>query len=221
MNPEPTSFLYPFIDSEETDMAGLVADLARSAQAKLESSAAIRAATVAAGRSYIDAAGAALADRLSAGGRLLAFGNGGSATDADGAVELWCHPPWGLPLPALSLVDDGAVLTALANDIGFESVLARQVIAYAREGDAAMGFSTSGDSLNVLKALEEAHRRGVLTIGLSGYEGGAMASSDAVDHLFVVRSDSVHRIQEAQDAVVLELWRAVQARLAGAGDGPQ
>jgi D-sedoheptulose 7-phosphate isomerase len=110
----------------------------------------------------------------------------------------------------MSLVDDRAVLTALANDVGFDLVFARQIIAHARPGDIAMGFSTSGDSRNVLSALEEAARRRLLTVGLSGYEGGAMASSDLVDECLVVSSDSVHRIQEAQDALVLELWSVVQ-----------
>jgi phosphoheptose isomerase len=83
----------------------------------------------------------------------------------------------------------------------------------------AIGFSTSGDSVNALRALEEASRRGALTIGLCGYEGGAMAASDAIDHCLVVRSQSVHRIQEAQDALVLALWSAVQRRLAPAEAG--
>jgi D-sedoheptulose 7-phosphate isomerase len=110
----------------------------------------------------------------------------------------------------MSLVEDRAVLTALANDIGFEVVFSRQIIAHARAGDIAVGFSTSGDSRNVLMALSEASRRGLLTVGLCGYQGGAMAASDAAAYCLVVRSDSVHRIQEAQDALVLQLWSVVQ-----------
>jgi D-sedoheptulose 7-phosphate isomerase len=113
----------------------------------------------------------------------------------------------------MSLVDDRAVLTALANDIGFELVFSRQIIAHAAGGDIAVGFSTSGDSVNVLRGLEECSRRGLLTIGLSGYEGGAMAASPAVVHCLVVRSESVHRIQEAQNALLLQLWTLVQAGL--------
>ena len=102
-----------------------------------------------------------MAERFRGGGRLFAFGNGGSATDAEGAVELFAEPAVGRrPLPALSLVDDRAVLTALANDVGFELVFSRQLIAHARPGDIAVGFSTSGDSVNVLRAFEEAPRRG-------------------------------------------------------------
>ena len=109
-----------------------------------------------------------MAHRFQHGGRLFTFGNGGSATDAEGTAELFRAPTERPPLAALSLVDDRAVLTALANDVGFELVFSRQIIAHARPGDIAMGFSTSGDSVNVLRAFDEAARRGLLTIGLCG-----------------------------------------------------
>jgi D-sedoheptulose 7-phosphate isomerase len=207
---EPTGFLYPFIESEERDVSTLVADLADSARSKFALSRELRVATLARSAGDVRRAGEAMADRFRRGGRLFAFGNGGSATDAEGTVELFTRPPRGQPLPAVSLVDDRAVLTALANDVGFDLVFSRQVIAHGRAGDIAVGFSTSGDSMNVLRALEEASRRGLLTIGLSGYQGGAMADNGAVAHSLVVRSDSVHRIQEAQDAVMFELWTVVQ-----------
>jgi D-sedoheptulose 7-phosphate isomerase len=161
----------------------------------------------------IEAAAAGMAERFRHGGRLFAFGNGGSATDADGTVALFQDPPAGRPLPARSLVADPAVLTALANDVGYDLVFSRQIIAHARPGDIAIGFSTSGGSVNVIQAFEEASRRQLLTIGLCGYDGGAMAGSAALDYCLVVRSASVHRIQEAQDAVALALWRAVQRHL--------
>jgi D-sedoheptulose 7-phosphate isomerase len=213
MTTEPTGFLYPFIESEERDAALLVADLTTSARAKMAESQALRAATLETCAAVLDAAARTVAGRFRAGGRLFAFGNGGSATDADGSVALWRDPPGGRPLPAMSLVDDRAVITALANDVGFELVFSRQIIAHARPGDIAMGFSTSGDSVNVLRALEEASRRQLLTIGLAGYDGGAMANSQEVDFCLVVRSDSVHRIQESQDALVLQLWSMVQHQL--------
>jgi D-sedoheptulose 7-phosphate isomerase len=213
MSSEPTGFLYPFIESEERDAAVLVADLTESARRKMAESQALRATTLEACAPVLDAASRAMADRFRAGGRLFAFGNGGSATDADGTVALWRDPPSGRPLPAMSLVDDRAVLTALANDVGFELVFSRQIIAHARPGDIAVGFSTSGDSVNVMRAMEEASRRHLLTVGLSGYDGGAMANSQVVDFCLVVRSDSVHRIQESQDALVLQLWSMVQHQL--------
>jgi D-sedoheptulose 7-phosphate isomerase len=215
MSREATGFLYPFIESEETDAAGLVADLAESARGKIADSRQLRATTLERCGETLLQAGTAMAERFSHGARLFAFGNGGSATDAEGAVDLFCHPPFGRPLPALSLVDDRAVLTALANDVGFELVFSRQIIAHARSGDIAVGFSTSGDSPNLLQAFTEAARRGLLTVGLCGYDGSAMATSDAVHHCLVVSSESVHRIQEAQDALLLQLWSTVQQSMEG------
>lgn len=213
MTSEPTGFLYPFIEADERDASPLVADLALSARAQIADSRALRVTTLESCAGTIERAGRAMAKCFSNGGRMFAFGNGGSATDAESAVALFCRPPSGRALPALSLVEDRAVLTALANDIGFDVVFSRQVIAHARAGDIAVGFSTSGDSRNVLRALEEANRRGLLTVGLCGYQGGAMAASDAVAHCLVVHSDSIHRIQEAQDALVLQLWSTVQRAL--------
>jgi D-sedoheptulose 7-phosphate isomerase len=117
------------------------------------------------------------------------------------------------PLPALSLVSDIATITALANDIGFEVVFARQLAAFARPGDVAVGLSTSGNSENLVRGFDEAARRGLLTVGLAGYEGGRMAEIDTVDHLFVVPSSSVHRIQEAQTTVYHVLWELTQVQL--------
>jgi D-sedoheptulose 7-phosphate isomerase len=210
---EPTGFLYPFIDREERDAGPLLSALSSSARAKMLESRQLTASTLERLRADLDRAGRAMATRFARGGRLLAFGNGGSATDARGAVELFIRPPSGLALPALSLVEDRAVITALANDVGYELVFSRQIIAHGRAGDIAIGFSTSGGSTNVLRALEESADRGLMTLGLAGYEGGPMASSPAVQYSFVVRSDSVHRIQEAQSAVLFELWRGVQKSL--------
>jgi D-sedoheptulose 7-phosphate isomerase len=105
------------------------------------------------------------------------------------------------------------VLTALGNDVGFELVFSRQIIAHGREGDIAVAISTSGGSLNVLTAVTEAHQRSLLTIAVVVYGGGELACSEAVDHCLVVESDSVHRIQESQAALVCSLWEGVQHRL--------
>ncbi|HEX9992367.1 MAG TPA: SIS domain-containing protein, partial [Acidimicrobiales bacterium] len=165
----------------------------------------------------LDAAAAAMAGRFAAGGRLFAFGNGGSATDAASVVALFLRPPWGRPLPARSLAAETAVLTALGNDVGFDLVFSRQLIAHARAGDVAVGLSTSGNSENLLVAFAEARRRGLLTVGLAGYDGGRMAASPDVDHCLVVRADSVHRIQETQAALAAALWAGVQSAL---GEAP-
>jgi D-sedoheptulose 7-phosphate isomerase len=141
------------------------------------------------------------------------FGNGGSSTDAALLVTLFAAPPWGAALPARNLVADSAVLTALGNDVGFDLVFSRQLIAHAQPDDIAIGLSTSGNSRNVLNAFAESARRGLLTIGLAGYAGGDMAASGHVEHCFVIDADSVHRIQEAQAAVGFALWQEVQACL--------
>jgi D-sedoheptulose 7-phosphate isomerase len=211
---EGTDFLYPFIEGDETDSATLLADLARSAGGKWSQSSTLRTATLEHNESELRTVAAAMAERFAAGGRLFTFGNGGSATDADGVAQLYTRPPWGRPLPARSLVEDQAVLTALSNDIGFDVVFSRQLIAHGQPGDIAMGFSTSGNSDNLLVAFAEARKQGMLTVGLAGIDGGRMAVEPSVEHCIVARSQSVHRVQEAQASVTHVLWAYVQAALA-------
>ncbi len=216
MSPETTDFLYPFIEGDETDSDTLLTDLARSARGKWTQSAALRAETLGRIDDQLRTVAAAMAERFTAGGRLYAFGNGGSATDAEGVAQLYTRPPGGVPLAARSLADDQAVLTALANDIGFDVVFSRQLIAHGRPVDIAMGFSTSGNSDNLLVAFAEAAKQGMLTVGLAGYDGGRMTADANLEHCIVVRSDSVHRVQESQASVVHVLWAYVQeALLAG------
>jgi len=129
------------------------------------------------------------------------LGNGGSATDAMDVAADFRHPPaatgWA-PRPVLDLTEDTAILTALGNDIGFENVFARQVIAHGRSNDALLAISTSGGSGNVLAALAEARRRGMATIALVGYDGGEIAEGGLADHVVITRSQHIPRIQEAQ-----------------------
>ncbi|HSH61985.1 MAG TPA: SIS domain-containing protein [Acidimicrobiales bacterium] len=213
-----TDFLYPFIEADERDPVPLLADLSRSADAKWTQSTELRTRTLADLDQQLRAAATAMAERFAAGGQLFTFGNGGSATDADGVAQLFTRPPVSAfagarPLPARSLAADQAILTALSNDIGLDVVFSRQLIAYGRAGDIAFGTSTSGNSDNLLMAFTEARKRGMLTVGLAGYDGGRMAASDDLEHCLVVRSDSVHRIQEAQTSVAHALWAFVQAEL--------
>ena len=137
-----------------------------------------------------------MAERFVAGGRLLAFGNGGSSTDSQELASLFLSPGDEHPLPAFGLT----------NDVGFDAVFSRQIAAFGRAGDIAVGPSTSGNSGNLLRAFDEAARRGLLTVGIAGYDGGKMAELDSIDHLFVVNSASVHRIQEAQTTIYHVLW---------------
>lgn len=216
--PETTDFLYPFIEGDETDAESLLEDLSRSAQAKWRQSTKLRDATMALNEADLAATGAAIAERFNAGGRLFTFGNGGSATDAEAVAHLYTQPPSGRPLPARSLAEDQAVMTALGNDVGFELVFSRQLIAHGRVSDIAMGFSTSGNSDNLMRAFAEARKQGMLTVGIAGTDGGRMAAEGSpVERCFVVRSDSVHRIQESQAALNHALWAAVQGALAATG----
>jgi D-sedoheptulose 7-phosphate isomerase len=211
--PEETDFLYPFIERDERDAGALLLDLARSAAGKRDVGLALREATLSASAATLAATADAMATAFDAGGRLFSFGNGGSATDAASLAALFAHPPSGRALPARCLADDPAVLTALANDVGFDLAFSRQLIAHASAGDIAVGLSTSGSSRNVLTAFGEARRRGLITIGLAGYGGGEMVTSADVQHCLVVASDSVHRIQEVQASLAFALWAAAQERL--------
>src|SRR5205085_5519813 len=117
--------------------------------------------------------------------RVLALGNGGSATDAmDLVLDLRARGR-----RALDLTDDPAVLTAIANDIGVEAIFARQVIAHGRAGDALVTLSTSGSSANVLAALAEGRRRGLVSVAFVGYDGGRILAEALADHVIVVRSE--------------------------------
>lgn len=164
----------------------------------------------------VDAAGA-MAGAFAHGGKLLAFGNGGSATDAQDAAADCVAPPvphW-RPLPAIALTNDVAVVTALGNDVGFEHVFARQVIALGEPGDIALGISTSGNSPNVVAALAEAKRRRMVTVALAGYDGGAAGRAGTVDFCFVAQLEYVPRIQEGHATLWHTLLELVHEVLSG------
>jgi D-sedoheptulose 7-phosphate isomerase len=198
-------FLYPFLAEEEDDLGAVLADVRASATAKADEVTELRAATIAGGATAIAAAAEALRGCFARDGTVLVLGNGGSATDAmDLAADLRT-PPLSLGLPArraIDLTEDPAILTAIANDVGQESVFARQIIAYARPRDVVLALSTSGGSANVLSALAEARRRGLETIALVGYDGGRIAGEGLADHVVVSPSEHIPRIQEAQATVL-------------------
>jgi D-sedoheptulose 7-phosphate isomerase len=215
---DSTSFLYPFIEADERDASSLLADLAASARFKARESAALQQATLGACADQIEACAEAMAERFAAGGRMYAFGNGGSSTDCATFATLFARPtadrPRGYrPLPAMNLAADQAVVTALGNDVGFELVFSRQIIAHSSHKDIAVAFSTSGSSRDLMAALREASGRGLLTVGFAGYDGGEMARSDSVGYCCVVRSQSVHRIQESQALLGYQLWVYTQRAL--------
>jgi D-sedoheptulose 7-phosphate isomerase len=163
---------------------------------------------------------AEMAQRVAAGGQLVAFGNGGSATDATDFVLDCVMPEDGSqPIPAISLALEPAILTAVANDVGTDVMFLRQLIAQGRSGDVAIAFSTSGGSRNVMLALEEARKRGMLTVALLGYDGGEIVRRGLVDVAIVVHCDYIPRIQEAQGTVYHVIREGIAREIAAmAGD---
>jgi D-sedoheptulose 7-phosphate isomerase len=211
---EAMESLYPFLYSDTSDLPAVLEQVRASTVAKAGEILELRRVIAGRDGSRLAECAREAAARFAAGGRLYAFGNGGSATDAQQLATLFLNPgPGYRPLPAFGLANDTSVVTALCNDIGVEVVFARQLAAFAGRNDIAVGLSTSGNSGNLLRAFDEASRRGMLTIGLAGYEGGKMAELDTIDYLFVAPSASVHRIQEAQTTIYQVLWELTQAAL--------
>jgi len=211
---EAMESLYPFLYSDTSDLPAVLEQVRNSTVAKAGEILELRRVIAVADGARLAACAREAAARFAAGGRLFAFGNGGSATDAQQLATLFLNPGGSYrPLAAFGLANDTSVVTALCNDIGVEVVFARQLAAFGGRNDIAVGLSTSGNSGNLLRAFDEASRRGMLTIGLAGYEGGKMAELDTIDYLFVAPSASVHRIQEAQTTIYQVLWELTLAAL--------
>lgn len=209
-------FLYPFLGGGQEN-PDILQEVASSIRMKVAEDSRLRqrVAEEEFGAGAIRRAVNAIAERIRQGGKLILFGNGGSATDANDWALDCIAPPLGMsPIPAISLSTEPAVLTALANDVGVEVVFLRQIIAHAKPGDVAIAISTSGGSRNLLCALEEARRRGLTTVALLGYDGGEILRRGLADHSIVVRSDYIPRIQEVQASiyhVIRELLEAAHA----------
>jgi len=191
---DPSGFLYPFLDGHEDDLDTVLADVRASTLRKGAEVTALRRALDGAA---VAAAGTSIRARLRAGGRLIVFGDGGSSTDAQDLAADCLARGW----PAIALTNDVATITAIANDVGFELSFARQLIALARPGDFALAISTSGSSENVVRGLQEAHGRGLATAALTGYDGGRLAELGLLDHLIVVPSQDIPRLQEAHATI--------------------
>jgi D-sedoheptulose 7-phosphate isomerase len=197
------SFLYPFLSEQKAETAAdTLADVAASVRQKAAEDERLRKQFVKEQAGLLAQAVDAVRERLDAGGAIVAFGNGGSATDANDLVLDCVAPPDGLrPVPAISLSMEPANLSAIANDVGIDLMFQRQLIANGREHDVAVAISTSGKSKNLAVALGEARKRGMLTIGLAGYDGGDFVREKLVDYAFIVRSDYIPRIQEVQASI--------------------
>src|SRR6266516_1804947 len=203
------------VEGAKASLADVLAQVRHSTLVKCREVIELRRATLESSGTQIVAAGQAMAQAFAKGATLLAFGNGGSTTDAQDLVAELINPPfpgWS-SLSAIALTNDIAVITAVGNDVGFDNIFARQVIAFGQPGDIALGISTSGNSTNVLVALEQAKKQGLLTVGLAGYDGGKMIRSKAVDFCINSPSDHIPRIQEAQSTVYHALLEVIQGAI--------
>lgn len=195
-------FLYPFLGREKQSPAELVQQVAASILMKVEDDAALRAQVAREEAERISETTLAIRERLLRGGKLIIFGNGGSATDAnDWAIDCVAPPAGWRPVPAVSLSLEPATVSAIANDVGTEVIFLRQLIAQARPDDVAVAISTSGGSRNVIAALIEARKRRLLTVALLGYDGGEIRRQGLAEHYVVVGSDYIPRIQEVQASI--------------------
>jgi D-sedoheptulose 7-phosphate isomerase len=211
-------FLYPFLGQNKQETHGLLDQVADSIRVKVLEDAKLRTQVASEQAQRITTAATAIGERVCRGGKLILFGNGGSATDAnDWAIDCVAPPPGYRPIPAISLSFEPANITALANDVGTDVVFLRQLIAHARPADVAIGISTSGGSKNVIIALEEARKRGLLTVGLLGYDGGEIVRRGIVDHPLVVRSDYIPRIQEVQASTYHTIRELLETTCHGGG----
>jgi D-sedoheptulose 7-phosphate isomerase len=195
-------FLYPFLGQEKQGTLDAMVEVANSIQMKVADDAKLREQIASTQSDRIVAAATAMCRRVHDGGKLIIFGNGGSATDAnDWAIDCVAPPDGYRPVPAVSLSLEPANISAIANDVGTELIFLRQLIAQARPNDIAVGISTSGGSRNIVMALEEAKRRGMLTVALLGYDGGEILRRGLADFPIVIHSDYIPRIQEVQASV--------------------
>jgi D-sedoheptulose 7-phosphate isomerase len=205
-------FLYPFLGQKKQETSTIVEDVAVSIKMKVHDDTLLRTRLAREESEQIGAAALAIRGRLSRGGKLILFGNGGSATDAnDWAMDCVLPPAGYQTVPAISLSMEPANITALANDVGVEVIFLRQLIAHAKPQDVAIGISTSGGSRNIVMALEEARKRSLLTVALLGNDGGEVYRRNLADHPIIVRSDYIPRIQEVQASAYHVLRETLEA----------
>lgn len=195
-------FLYPFLGQRKQEASGILTEVADSICMKVNEDSKLRAQAAEEESEQIGNAVSAIYERLALGGKLILFGNGGSATDAnDWAIDCVLPPSGYRPIRAVSLSLEPANITAVANDIGTDVIFMRQLIAQAQPQDVAIGISTSGGSRNIIMALEEARKRNLLTVALLGYDGGEIKRRGVADFPIVVRCDYIPRIQEVQATI--------------------
>src|SRR5277367_5237359 len=211
-----SGFLYPFLGTEKQGTSDLVAEVAASILMKVRDDAKLRAQVARDEAEQIGNTALAIHERLLRGGKLILFGNGGSATDAnDFAIDCVLPPHGYQAVPAVSLSLEPANITAVANDIGTDAIFLRQLIAQARPEDVAIGISTSGGSRNIVMALEEARKRKLLTVALLGYDGGEIRRKCLADFPVVVNCDYIPRIQEVQASIYHVIRESLEGLIRG------
>jgi D-sedoheptulose 7-phosphate isomerase len=197
-----SAFLYPFLGQTRQPTDAITDEVAKSIRLKVGDDAKLREQAAGEDAGHIADASVAISERVKRGGKLIIFGNGGSATDAnDWAIDCVAPPPGYHPVPAVSLSLEPANISAIANDVGIELIFLRQFLAQAQPNDIAIGISTSGGSRNIIATLEEARKRGMLTVALLGRDGGEIQRQGLADFPLVVRCDYIPRIQEVQASI--------------------
>ena len=208
--------LYPFLHGEQRGEEITAEALRESVRRKAAHSLEVKQAFFEANADALIACARTLAESFANGGRLFTMGNGGSSCDAAHLAVEFQHPITAgrEALPAMNLTMDVAMCTAVANDVGVPAIFARQLEAHARPGDVLAGFSTSGNSANLMEAFRMARKLGVRSIGFAGGDGGEMLRSGLLDHCLVVNTDSIHRVQEVHVACYHILWDLTHTLLA-------
>jgi len=209
---------YPFLHDEQKDNGELMEDLGFSLLEKARESVETKTKFFADNKDAILSASLQLAKAFFRGKKLLVCGNGGSATDAQHIAVEFMHPitVGRKALPAICLTNDIAMVTAVANDVGFDDVFTRQIIALGTEGDVLLGISTSGNSKNLMHAFTTARRQKMITIGFAGSDGGEMAEmalGGLLNYCLTVPTASIHRIQETHVALYHIMWDMVHTFL--------
>jgi len=206
-----SAFLYPFLGTARQDTAGVIGEVSASIRSKAADDERLRVDMARDQAGHIAAVIDVVRRQLAAGATLVMFGNGGSATDAnDWAIDCVSPPSGAAAIRALSLSMEPASITAIANDVGSYAIFLRQLIAHGRQGDVAIAISTSGGSANIIAALAEARKRGLMTVALLGYDGGEIVRRSLADLPIVVPCEYIPRIQEVQASIyhiMTEAWR--------------
>ena len=203
-------FLYPFLTRQKQDSETVTEEVANSIASKVEEDETLREIVAETQTERISEAAFAISAQMDKGGKVIVFGNGGSATDANDFAIDCISPAAGKPsLPAISISSEPAILTALANDVGTDVLFSRQLSAHHQPNDIALGISTSGNSRNIVAALEEARKLGLFTVALIGCDGGEIARRTLADVVLTVPSNYIPRIQEIQASIYHTLIEAL------------